>query len=175
MQENWEKFYLEIDGVENELELLCSEHDQFLIRMHDQVYTAKLIPTSDREIWQLSINGKRHKLFINPQSKHIFIQSEGWNFECKIQDEKSKKLLDFVKQSSKMEEVHYVAPMPGLLMKFLKQEGEKINLGEPLAILSAMKMENELRSNVTGTIKKIHIPEQTSVEKGALLVTLMSE
>lgn len=174
MSEKWEKYYIEIDGKEIPIELFQSNHSNFKIRFNGKEFTANLKPISENAIWQLSKEGRNIKLYIKSHPQVVFLHLNGWNYECKVQDEKSKKLLELVKKSRGDEEFHFVAPMPGLLLKFLKKEGDKIQVGEPLAILSAMKMENELRSNVNGVVKKIHIPEQTSVEKGTLLATVVS-
>jgi acetyl/propionyl-CoA carboxylase alpha subunit len=64
------------------------------------------------------------------------------------------------------------APMPGKILKILRKEGDEIKLGEPVVILEAMKMENELKSPVDGTLRKIHVSEGQSVEKNILLLEI---
>jgi len=64
------------------------------------------------------------------------------------------------------------APMPGLILKVLVETGETIAVGQPLLIMEAMKMENEIRSPVAGTVKEILVTEQHPVEKDALLVVV---
>lgn len=56
------------------------------------------------------------------------------------------------------------AIMPGLVIKVLKKEGERIEVGEVVLILEAMKMQNELRANKSGVIKKLNVKEGESVE-----------
>ncbi len=63
------------------------------------------------------------------------------------------------------------APMPGLLLKLKKNLGDSVKVGEPLLILEAMKMENEIRSPVNGTVKEIHFQEGQSVEKNSIILT----
>lgn len=48
-----------------------------------------------------------------------------------------------------------IAPMPGLLVKLSVEEGQQIKAGEELAIIEAMKMENVLRADQDGVVKKI--------------------
>jgi biotin carboxyl carrier protein len=64
------------------------------------------------------------------------------------------------------------APMPGKILKILKQKGDEVKLGDPVIILEAMKMENELKSPVDGTLVNIHISEGESVEKNTLLLEI---
>ena len=48
------------------------------------------------------------------------------------------------------------APMPGLVLKVLVEPGQQINKGDGLVILEAMKMENIIRAERNGKIKKIY-------------------
>ncbi len=64
------------------------------------------------------------------------------------------------------------APMPGKVVKLLAKEGDPVVEGQPLLIMEAMKMQNELRSPGGGTLAKIHVAEGAAVETGANLVTI---
>ena len=48
------------------------------------------------------------------------------------------------------------SPMPGTIIKFLVKEGEEVVVDQGLVIVEAMKMENEIRSNINGVVKKIN-------------------
>jgi propionyl-CoA carboxylase alpha chain len=50
---------------------------------------------------------------------------------------------------------HLVSPMPGLLVSLAVAEGQEVKVGEELAVIEAMKMENVLRAERDGTIKKL--------------------
>jgi biotin carboxyl carrier protein len=63
------------------------------------------------------------------------------------------------------------AAMPGLVVKVLVEEGDRVEPGKGLVILEAMKMENELRAVDSGRVKSVHIQEGSVVEKDALLIT----
>jgi biotin carboxyl carrier protein len=64
------------------------------------------------------------------------------------------------------------APMPGLVTRILKNPGDQVRRGESLILVEAMKMENELKSLVDGTIKEIKVKEGQSIDKNTLLVLL---
>ena len=66
------------------------------------------------------------------------------------------------------------APMPGMILKVNKQVGEEVLSGESVIILEAMKMENELRSPVTGKLKELFVKEGNPVEKGIKLFSIES-
>ena len=62
------------------------------------------------------------------------------------------------------------APMPGLIVKVLVEVGAEVELGAPLVVMEAMKMENELRAAGAGVVASIEAREGQNVESGALLV-----
>ncbi len=67
------------------------------------------------------------------------------------------------------------APMPGKLLDVLVREGSPILKGEPLVILEAMKMQNEILSPVNGRILKVHVQSNTNVMKDDVLVEIKAE
>ena len=62
------------------------------------------------------------------------------------------------------------APMPGLVLNILVEEGQEIKKGDALIVLEAMKMENILKSPADGKIKKIPVNKGIAVEKGQVLI-----
>ena len=64
------------------------------------------------------------------------------------------------------------APMPGLVLDILVSEGQKINKGDTLIVLEAMKMENALKAIGDATVKKVSVKKGNTVEKNQVLVQL---
>ncbi len=62
------------------------------------------------------------------------------------------------------------APMPGLVLDILVEEGQEIHKGDQLIVLEAMKMENVLKAEGDGIIKSIEVNQGTSVEKNQILI-----
>jgi biotin carboxyl carrier protein len=65
-----------------------------------------------------------------------------------------------------------IAPMPGKVVRVLVGVGEKVSSRQPLLVVEAMKMENELRASREGTVMEIHAREGMLVEAGALLAVV---
>jgi biotin carboxyl carrier protein len=65
-----------------------------------------------------------------------------------------------------------VAPMPGKIVRVLVQNGQTVVTRQPLVVVEAMKMENELRAGRDGTVAEIHAQEGQSVDAGALLAII---
>jgi biotin carboxyl carrier protein len=65
-----------------------------------------------------------------------------------------------------------VAPMPGRIVKVLVKPDETVFAGQPLVVVEAMKMENELRAPRAGAVAEVRVREGSSVEANAVLVVL---
>ena len=64
------------------------------------------------------------------------------------------------------------APMPGRVVRVLVKAGDAVRARQPVVVVEAMKMENELRADRDGTVAEIPIREGMSVEAGALLLVI---
>ncbi len=62
------------------------------------------------------------------------------------------------------------APMPGRVLKIFVKEGDEIQIGDNVLSLEAMKMENILKAEGIGTVRKICISEGDVVDKGTVLI-----
>lgn len=65
-----------------------------------------------------------------------------------------------------------VAPMPGKIVDVKVSVGQTIKEGDLVAILEAMKMENEILSPCDGQVTTIHVTQGTTVESGSLLCVI---
>lgn len=66
-----------------------------------------------------------------------------------------------------------LAPMPGTLLRVLVSEGDQVSQGDVVAILEAMKMENELRAKAGGTVGRVAAGDGQNVSKGDLVVEVV--
>jgi biotin carboxyl carrier protein len=64
------------------------------------------------------------------------------------------------------------APMPGKVVRVLVAKGDEVRARQPLVVVEAMKMENELRAGRDGTVAEVHAQEGQSVDAGTLLVVI---
>ena len=64
------------------------------------------------------------------------------------------------------------SPMPGKILDIMIAEGDTVTKGQPLAILEAMKMENELKAPIDGTVVSIQVEAGQSLEKNSPILEL---
>ena len=61
--------------------------------------------------------------------------------------------------------------MPGKIVKIMVKPGDAVKEGDPLLIMEAMKMENEMRAAKDCVVKTVHVKEGQTIEGGANLIT----
>ena len=114
------------------------------------------------QIHQIDINQKQVHLTVNGNDYHLSIQD---HFDQLVTN------MGLDAQEDAFQS-NINAPMPGLIVDILVEEGQSVEKGTPLLILEAMKMENMIKSEGTGTVKSIEIKKGDSVEKGQLLLEM---
>jgi biotin carboxyl carrier protein len=80
------------------------------------------------------------------------------------------KVLNSKKGKAEKEDIK--APMPGKIIDVLVREGSTVLRGEPVVILEAMKMQNEILSPVTGVVMKVSAKANSNVMKDDLLIEI---
>ena len=65
-----------------------------------------------------------------------------------------------------------VAPMPGKVVRFLVRDGDEVELGAGVAVVEAMKMQNEIKSPKKGVVQKILVGEGAAVNAGDVLAVV---
>ena len=69
-------------------------------------------------------------------------------------------------------QVAIAAPMPGRVVRVLVSAGQEVEARQPVVVVEAMKMENELRTPRAGLVREITVAAGTSVEAGRVLAVI---
>ena len=76
------------------------------------------------------------------------------------------------RQGDSSSTVSIEAPMPGKIVDIIVEEGSEVKEGEPIIILEAMKMQNEITSHITGIVQTISVKKGESVMKDDVLIEI---
>lgn len=164
------KFEAVIDDETTEVELSAEENEAIIEGIRHS-YTFKKQPNGRR---LLRIGTKLYKIDnIHYDKFTVEFTLDGKWCSVDVRDEQDL-LLDRLgfKTAAEIGEGQLNAPMPGKILELLVKEGDKVELGDPVAILEAMKMENELKAPVSGTIASIMVAEGDSLEKNAEILEI---
>ncbi len=116
----------------------------------------------------LNIDGKIYNVIISSNTTSHFVYVSGRCFRV----EKKSVLQILGQKKDKQPTVNVETSMPGRIVKVLLKEGNRVEEGQAVLILEAMKMQNEIKSPQEGIITKIGPKAGDSVETGALLFTV---
>jgi biotin carboxyl carrier protein len=124
------------------------------------------------ELYSVLFGGRSYELLIEPRRYTYDITLKGEFYSVQVEDERARRMNASRKMALPEGELAIIAPIPGLVVKVLVVEGEAIEEGQPLVLLEAMKMENELRAARPGTVKQVKVAAGQRVEQHAVLIVL---
>ncbi len=119
----------------------------------------------------------------------VWIESDGWrrSFPAAIVGHMLTLTLDgrrraltledgrFAARGEEEDQGLFTAPMPGKVTKLLVAVGDRVEKGQALAVLEAMKMESRFEAPRDGLVTAVHVREGDQVEEGAVLLDLKPE
>jgi len=112
-------------------------------------------------------------LGLNEEQKMMTIRVNNNTYQVELKDEYDALLHEMGMDASSSKKVNDIkAPMPGMVLKVMVENGQKIQKGEAIVVLEAMKMENILKAPSDGVVKKIHIIQGDKVEKNQVLINM---
>lgn len=98
---------------------------------------------------------------------------DGYRFDVEALDERTRAIRDLSAASARAPgPAPILAPMPGLIVRVGVGPGDRVEAGQGVVVIEAMKMENELRATSPGVVRSVEVQPGMAVEKGALLVVL---
>jgi biotin carboxyl carrier protein len=152
------------------IELLDDRH----IVLDGNVIEMQFSQVSDQPIYSLLINGKSYEGLIYLDEEHWQVILRGAMYSAKVEDEREQRLRAKLKEGPSISgEFILKAPMPGLVVNVLVQDGQTVEKGDVLLILESMKMQNELKSPKDGVIARLKISPGDRVEKKQTLLSVV--
>lgn len=124
------------------------------------------------ELYSVLFSGRSHELLIDPGRFSYDVTLRGELYQVQVEDERTRRLSANRKLVLPQGELAVTAPIPGLVVKVLVGEGDEIKEDQPLVLLEAMKMENELRAVRPGRVKAVKVAAGQRVEQNAVLIVL---
>lgn len=124
------------------------------VKVNGKTFQVDLISRSDRDA-QFEIGGKRYKVEIQPDSYA-----------------KPSSPVHLGTETIQSKEKELRAPLPGLIVAILAKVGDRVLSGQPIFRLEAMKMENSLLAQRSGTLVGINVLVGSEVENNQILAII---
>ena len=121
--------------------------------------------------YKIDIDGVEYEVKVKSSDT---IEVNGTPHSVRIEGEKVEKAAETKKfeSSGTGEVVKISSPMLGVIVKVKVREGDKVRKGDVIAVLEAMKMENEISAPADGIVKSINVKEGQDVEAGKLIAVI---
>ncbi|XP_044040664.1 pyruvate carboxylase, mitochondrial-like isoform X2 [Siniperca chuatsi] len=104
--------------------------------------------------------------------REVFFELNGQLRSVLVKDTVAMKEMKFHPKAQKSIKGQVGAPMPGKVLEVKVEVGSKVEKGQPLCVLSAMKMETVVNSPVAGTVKAVHVTTDASLEGDDLILEI---
>lgn len=112
-------------------------------------------------------------LSLNRETKSMVIKVNNSTMNVRLQDEYDELLVQMGIDNSAGTKVNDIkAPMPGMVLNVMVENGQPIKKGDAIVVLEAMKMENILKSPADGIVSKVLVMKGDKVEKNQVMVNL---
>ena len=149
---NFNKDQVEVDGQPVAIDLARISDNRYHLLLNHKSYNLEVV----------AIDRNAGKAMIKVNNKELAIEVKT------ALDELLKKMGLNNNNATVAREIG--APMPGLILDVVVQEGDEVKTGDKLLVLEAMKMENIIKSPGNGKIKAIRVQKGQSVDSGQKLI-----
>ena len=155
-----------------------AEHEVVLdgggVRVDGEAVSAHVLPVDGTPIQLAQIGDQIHRVIARRGGTRgtYTIWVDGYRFDVEALDERTRAIRDLSASAPAAGPAPFVAPMPGLIVRVNAQVGDRVQPGQGLVVMEAMKMENELRAQAEGTVKNVLVAPGAAVEKGTVLLEL---
>lgn len=161
------KYHVEVGGGSFEVERRVSG-----LRLNGSDREAEFEWLAEGEV-QLTLDGANHRVLARRTPGGWRLTVRGRTFDVTVEDERTRALRALAGRGAGGRGPRELrAPMPGLVTRVLAEAGQRVNAGDGLVVIEAMKMENELRAREPGTVAGIAVRSGDVVDRDQVLVTL---
>jgi biotin carboxyl carrier protein len=163
------KYITTVDDKEFEIEVIDERH----IRVGGQPLEVDFESVSGQPVFSLILDGKSYEAFVYQGDENWEVLIHGQQYQVNVEDEREKRLKSSADRgSTEGGEFHLKAPMPGLVVAILIEEGQEVKKGQVMLILESMKMQNELKAPRDGVMGRVRVKAGESVEQKQTLLTM---
>jgi pyruvate carboxylase subunit B len=156
-----------------------SEHEVLLdgggVHVDGEAVMAHVLPVDGTPVQLAQIGDRVHRVMARRGASRgtYTLWVDGYRFEVEALDERTRAIRDLSASATPAAgPAPLIAPMPGLIVRVNAQVGDRVQPGQGVVVMEAMKMENELRAQAAGTVKTVLVAPGAAVEKGAVLLEL---
>ena len=168
------RLWVTLGGRDTEVEVQV-EHGRLWLAFEGRRLEADFHRLPDGEVYSLLVNGRSHEVRVSPGDGVLDVTHEGASFPVEVRHPLEKVLLAVRRAAGPNAGETVVAPMPGLVVALKVRPGDRVAAGQAVAVVEAMKMQNELTARDGGIVSEVLVAERAAVSAGEALVRIRPE
>ncbi len=153
------------------------------VELEDGIYAVKLdgkkyevdarkLPWSS--VYSMLIGGKSYEADVRPDGDTVNVSIQGETYRITLREEFWAKIAASAPGGPAEGKHELRTPMPGMVVEVRVKLGQKVEKGEPLVVVEAMKMQNEICAPEAGVVREIGVKAQDVVDPSNVLVVMES-
>ena len=160
-------FEFEFHGQPHKAQLTYQHDGSLQLVLNGQLLSLHIKPAADGLL--VTLNGQRAHLQVYRLGEQVYLFGAGGATQITV--------IDLLAHAgvAQHEAGRLTAPMPGKVLSFAVQAGDKVSRGQALAVMEAMKMEHTIAAPADGVVAEILFAPGDQVQEGAELLRLQAE
>ncbi|MGE5383198.1 MAG: biotin/lipoyl-containing protein [Omnitrophica WOR_2 bacterium] len=162
---------INIDGRTAIVQELGRNGNIVTMQVDDEIYEVDAIRVAEG-IYSMLYKARSYniEMIAGSTTRHYTVNSWYNTYHVEVIDAQTKYRLSREQGLHNDEARVLISPMPGKVVKLLVAEGDHVEAGQTLIIISAMKMESEFKAKISGTISRITVTEGETVDSNRELI-----
>ena len=144
------------------------------VTVNGEIINVDMVQMQDTTMYSTVIDGQSHDVRMNEGDGIYIVQLSGEILEIVVEDERTRRLAGLKSSTAAITgEAVIKAPMPGVVVEVLVNEGENVEQGDIVIILESMKMQNEFKAPRAGQVHAVRVAPGDKVEQNGVMITIV--
>jgi len=165
------RYYADTGGRTYECRIAVEDGETF-VEVDGKRFRADLRRIEAGEIYSLLLDGRSFEFALRRRDDVVELSGAAGHFLVRVEDERTRAAREKAPREARAGPRTVAAIMPGVVREILVAPADRVAKGQPLLILEAMKMQNEIRADRDATVAAIRVRAGEAVDKGAPLLDL---
>lgn len=165
------RYFVTVDDKEREVEIRHQEEGT-RVRVGSKEYNVDIRRIGGTNTYSLLVDGKSFAVTSIPEGKQLVLKCQGESFRTEVTTERERAAHLITGKPQAKGPVTAIALMPGFVSRVLVSPEDQVEPGQPMVVIEAMKMQNEVVSEVAGVVREVHVEADQTVKGGDPLITL---
>jgi biotin carboxyl carrier protein len=143
------------------------------LAVDDATYEVDIVKVNSQE-FSVLYHGRSFNVEVieSKEPKHYNVNTRDFKFDVEVIDNESRYRQSRMQSKLVLNDNIIRSPMPGKVVRVFVKPGDVVEAGQPLIVLSAMKMESEFKAGQRGVVKEVPVKEGDTVDNDQLLVVI---